>query len=149
MQQDPARAARTGTPGHVFVINLENRATTGCGLPGPPPLIFPGRCGHKGCCSRIITSRRQRVRFARAESDHQPLRKKGYIDHQTLSHDAYIKFIEDDFLHGQRIDPATDERPDPPAGVRENNPLLGDRTKAFDFNQPPLPPFILNNATTY
>jgi len=25
MQQDPARAARTGTPGHVFVINLENK----------------------------------------------------------------------------------------------------------------------------
>jgi len=78
-----------------------------------------------------------------------PYAKKGYIDHQTLSQDAYFKFIEDDFLHGQRIDPATDGRPDPRPGVRENNPLLGDLTKAFDFNQPPLPPLILNNATTY
>ena len=34
------------------------------------------------------------------------MRKKGYIDHQTLSFDAYDKFIEDDFLNGQRIDPA-------------------------------------------
>ena len=24
--------------------------------------------------------------------------KKGFIDHQALSHDAYVKFIEDDFL---------------------------------------------------
>jgi hypothetical protein len=78
-----------------------------------------------------------------------PYAKKGYIDHQTLSHDAYIKFIEDDFLHGQRLDPATDGRPDPRPGVRENNPLLGDLTQAFDFNQTPLPPLIMPNATTY
>ena len=37
-----------------------------------------------------------------------PYAKKGYIDHQTLSFDAYLKFIEDDFLGGQRIDPKTD-----------------------------------------
>lgn len=32
----------------------------------------------------------------------------GTIDHQTLSHDAYVKFIEDLFLNRQRLDPATD-----------------------------------------
>ena len=42
-----------------------------------------------------------------------PYAKQGYIDHQTLSFDAYLKFIEDDFLGGQRLDPATDGRPDP------------------------------------
>ena len=78
-----------------------------------------------------------------------PYAKQGYIDHQTLSQDAYLKFIEDDFLHGQRLDPATDGRPDPRPDVRENSPLLGDLTKAFDFNQAPLPPHILANATTY
>lgn len=78
-----------------------------------------------------------------------PYAKKGNIDHQILSHDAYIKFIEDDFLNGQRIDPATDSRPDPRPGVRENNPLLGNLTQDFDFNQPPSPPLILPNATTY
>ena len=29
-----------------------------------------------------------------------PYARRGFIDHQTLSHDAYIKFIEDDFLGG-------------------------------------------------
>jgi hypothetical protein len=54
-----------------------------------------------------------------------PYAKQGYIDHQTLSHDAYVKFIEDDFLYGQRLDPQTDGRPDPRPDVRENNPQLG------------------------
>ncbi|XAS63743.1 alkaline phosphatase family protein [Micrococcaceae bacterium Sec5.8] len=78
-----------------------------------------------------------------------PYAKKGYIDHQTLSHDAYIKFIEDDFLHGQRLDPATDGRPDARPGVRETSPILGDLSLAFDFNQAPLKPLILQNAATY
>ena len=30
-----------------------------------------------------------------------PYAKRGYIDHQMLSFDAYAKFIEDDFLGGQ------------------------------------------------
>src|SRR5439155_29212 len=34
-----------------------------------------------------------------------PYARRGYIDHQTLSFDAYVKFIEDDFLNGQRLDP--------------------------------------------
>jgi phospholipase C len=42
-----------------------------------------------------------------------PYAKRGFIDHQTLSFDVYLKVIEDDFLHGQRIDPKTDGRPDP------------------------------------
>ena len=45
-----------------------------------------------------------------------PYAKRGYIDHQVLSFDAYLKFIEDDFLHGQRLDPKTDGRPGPAAG---------------------------------
>ena len=40
--------------------------------------------------------------------------------HQTVSHDAYVKFIEDDFLGGRRLDPRTDRRPDPRPDVREN-----------------------------
>ena len=49
-----------------------------------------------------------------------PYAKPGYVDHQTLSFDAYDKFIEDDFLGGQRLDPRTDGRPDPRPDVREN-----------------------------
>ncbi len=72
-----------------------------------------------------------------------PYAKKGYIDHQILSHDAYLKFIEDDFLHGQRIDPKTDGRPDSRPDVRENEPLLGNLVKDFDFSQMPRHPVIL------
>lgn len=78
-----------------------------------------------------------------------PYARKGYIDHQVLSQDAYLKFIEDDFLGGERIDPATDGRPDNRPGVRENNPQLGDLANSFDFSQAPLPPLIVPNATTY
>jgi len=65
------------------------------------------------------------------------------IDHQQLSHDAYAKFIEDTFLGGERIDPATDGRPDPRPDVREDNSGLGDLRSEFDFNQTPQPPLIL------
>ncbi len=57
-----------------------------------------------------------------------PYAKSAYIDHQALSFDAYDKFIEDDFLHGQHLDPRTDGRPDPRPDVRETVPILGDLT---------------------
>jgi phospholipase C len=72
-----------------------------------------------------------------------PYARSGYIDHQMLSHDAYNKFIEDDFLNSQRLNPATDGRPDPRPAVRESNPSLGDLSNEFDFNQAPRAPFIL------
>jgi phospholipase C len=72
-----------------------------------------------------------------------PYAKRGYVDHQTLSFDAYLKFVEDDFLGGQRIDPATDGRPDPRVKVRENVKILGDLTSDFDFTQAPRPPETL------
>jgi phospholipase C len=72
-----------------------------------------------------------------------PYARQGYIDHQTLSFDAYLKFIEDRFLGGQRLDPNTDGRPDSRPTVRENLPILGDLTEDFDFSQSPRPPLVL------
>jgi phospholipase C len=72
-----------------------------------------------------------------------PYAKRGFIDHQTLSFDAYLKFIEDDFLHGQRINPHTDGRPDPRPDVRENARVLGNLANDFDFDQRPRRPHIL------
>jgi phospholipase C len=72
-----------------------------------------------------------------------PYAKRGYIDHQTLSFDAYLKFIEDDFLAGARIDPRIDGRPDPRPNVREDKPILGDLARDFNFSQSPRPPLIL------
>ena len=72
-----------------------------------------------------------------------PYARPGYIDHQTLSFDAYLKFIEDVFLNGQRLDPHTDGRPDPRPTVRETVPQLGDLMLDFDFSQPPRPALVL------
>jgi phospholipase C len=72
-----------------------------------------------------------------------PYARKGYIDHQILSFDAYNKFIEDDFLGGARLDPRTDGRPDLRPTVREDVKILGDLRADFDFSQPPRPPVLL------
>jgi phospholipase C len=72
-----------------------------------------------------------------------PYAKPGFIDHQILSHDAYIKLIEDIFLGSQRLDPATDGRPDRRPTVREDVSILGNLLDDFDFNQAPRPPLIL------
>jgi phospholipase C len=72
--------------------------------------------------------------------------RKGYVDHQVLSHDAYVKFIEDDFLNGERINPKTDGRPDPREGVVEDEPQLGDLRSDFDFTQPPRPSLLVSGA---
>jgi phospholipase C len=72
-----------------------------------------------------------------------PYARKGYIDHQILSSDAYLKFIEDDFLGGARLDPKTDGRPDPRPDVRENLPILGNMAQDFNFSQPPRAPMLL------
>jgi phospholipase C len=74
--------------------------------------------------------------------------KAGYIDHQTLSFDAYVKFIEDDFLSGARIDPKTDRRPDLRPDVRENVSVLGDLRHDFDFSQTPRKPLVLPATST-
>jgi phospholipase C len=69
-----------------------------------------------------------------------PWARRGHIDHQALSFDAFNKFIEDDFLHRARIDPHTDGRPDPRPDVRENDPRLGNLARDFDFAQKPIAP---------
>jgi phospholipase C len=73
-----------------------------------------------------------------------PWAKGGTIDSQTLSFDAYLKFIEDLYMGGARLDPATDGRPDSRPTVREDVKILGDLRKEFDFHQDPIPPMILD-----
>jgi len=69
-----------------------------------------------------------------------PYARKGYIDHQTLSFDAYLKFVQDVFLSRQRLDPKTDGRPDPRPTVREDVGILGNLVNDFDFSQSPRKP---------
>jgi phospholipase C len=72
-----------------------------------------------------------------------PYAKSGYIDSQVLTSDAYLKFIEDDFLGGARLNPATDGRPDPRPDIRENAAILGNLINDFNFAQAPRPPMTL------
>jgi phospholipase C len=72
-----------------------------------------------------------------------PYAKRGYIDRQTLSFDAYAKFIEADFLDNARLNPRTDGRPDPRPDVRENARQLGRLVNDFDFSHAPRKPVLL------
>jgi len=90
-----------------------------------------------------------------------PYAKTGYVDHQVLTSDAYLKFIEDDFLNCEqpgestsvygckgspvsaRLNPTTDGRPDPRPDVRENVSILGNLLNDFDFSQAPRSPLLL------
>lgn len=73
-----------------------------------------------------------------------PWARAGHIDSQTLTFDAYLKLIQDLFLDGQRLDPATDGRPDSRPIVREDLAILGDLRYSFDFTSPPRPALILD-----
>jgi hypothetical protein len=54
-----------------------------------------------------------------------------------------MKFIEDDFMGGARLNPATDGRPDPRPDVRESSAKLGNLIYDFNFSQTPRPRMIL------
>jgi len=72
-----------------------------------------------------------------------PYARRGLVDHHTARLDSLVKFIEDDFLGGQRLDPKTDGRPDPRPSVRDGMPQIGNLAQDFDFHQKPRPPLIL------
>jgi phospholipase C len=73
-----------------------------------------------------------------------PYARHGFIDHQILSQDAYLRFIELRWLKGQSLNPRTDGRPDARPDVREKVRFLGSLLADFNFNRPPSPPLILN-----
>jgi len=102
-------------------------------------VLFLGRLG------RLLRSRQDPIVDLNAYGSRvpriviSPYAQHDYVDGETPSFDAYVKFIEDDFLAGQRLDPKTDGRPDPRPTVRETVPSLGDITQAFDFSARPCP----------
>ena len=59
-----------------------------------------------------------------------PYARRGFIDHQYGSLDAITRFIENDFLGGARLDPATDGRPDPRPGCPTQG---GQRRRSVGF----------------
>ena len=74
-----------------------------------------------------------------------PYAKKGYIDKQVLSHDAYLKFIEDVFTNGEGLVEGNGGRPDSqPAELPRGRAELGDLLCDFDFTQAPIAPMVLD-----
>ncbi len=71
-----------------------------------------------------------------------PYAKRGFVDSRLYTFDSYLKLIEDRFLGGERLDPATLSRPDGRKHVREN--IAKDLLNSFDFTQEPLPPLLLD-----
>ena len=127
--------------GQSYVTSLDQRGDEEPRLGLDRDLPRLGRLGRLLRPRRAADGRRERLRAAGAGHRHQPLREDAaYIDHQTLSFDAYDKFIEDDFLDGQRLNPATDGRPDPRPDVREDEKILGNLVDDFDFDQTPAGP---------
>jgi phospholipase C len=77
-----------------------------------------------------------------------PWVKPHTVDHTVYSHDAYRRFIENVFLDGAELDPASDGRPDNRPTVRDGLPQLGDLLSEFDFNQTPNPSLVLAACPT-
>jgi phospholipase C len=72
-----------------------------------------------------------------------PWVKPGLIDKQVLSHDAYLKFIEDLYTNGEGLDGGNGGRADNRPSYREGEPQLGDLLCDFDFSQQPIAPLVL------
>jgi phospholipase C len=68
-----------------------------------------------------------------------PWAKAGTIDHQTLSFDAYLRFIEDRFCDGERIS-QFDGRPDSRPTVREKVGILGGSHGGVRLHAEPVTP---------
>jgi phospholipase C len=78
-----------------------------------------------------------------------PWARQGYIDHQTLSFDAFLAIVENRFLGGERLDPLTDGWPDSRPTVRETAKQLGSLDRAFDFRGQPRKALVLPEFPGY
>ncbi len=125
--------------GQAYVTTLINSIMRSPCWDSTRDLPLVGRLGRVLRPRRPAGDRQRGLRLPRPRPGHQPVRAAGYIDHQQLSHDAYLKFIEDDFLEGQRLNPKTDGRPDSRTDVREEAPGLGNLVKRLRLQPAPAP----------
>jgi phospholipase C len=71
-----------------------------------------------------------------------PYSLTGYIDHQILTTDSFLKLIEDVFVNGESICQAG--RPDPRPDCRDQSTQLGNLANDFNFKQAPRAPLVLS-----
>ena len=91
----------------------------GTALAGPTALHAQGRCGYGPRLPLLVIS---------------PYAKQNFVDHTVTDQSSILRFIEDNWVGGQRIDGSFDSR----AGVLTN---------MFDFNNPQPEVLLLNEST--
>jgi phospholipase C len=89
-------------------------------LPGPHTAHAQGRCGYGPRLPLLVVS---------------PFAKRNYVDHSLTDQTSIIHFIEDNWLHGERL------------GDGSFDAIAGSLTGMFDFNNPNATKLILNEST--
>jgi phospholipase C len=97
-------------------------ALTGPGACGAPANgAFEDRCGYGPCLPLLLIS---------------PWAKQNYIEHTVTDQTSILRFIEDNWLHGARIDSSSFDN------------IAGSLNSMFDFRQDPLSINLLLNPAT-
>lgn len=89
-------------------------------LPGPNVMHAQGRCGYGPRLPLLVIS---------------PYAKRNYVDHTLTDQTSILRFIEDNWLDGQRITGSFDA-------------FAGTLTNMFDFKNPPRADKLLLNSST-
>ena len=89
-------------------------------LAGPDGEHVQGRCGHGPRLPFLVLS---------------PWAKRNFVDHTMTDQSSIIRFIEDNWLGGQRI------------GSGSFDSLAGPINNMFDFDHPQMQPFLLSPST--
>jgi phospholipase C len=89
-------------------------------LPGPQTAHAQGRCGYGPRLPLLVVS---------------PFAKKNYVDHTLTDQTSVLRFIEDNWLGGERV------------GGGSFDSIAGPMTGIFDFAHPDARPYLLNEST--
>jgi phospholipase C len=96
-----------------------------------PAGAFNDRCGYGMRMPMLVIS---------------PFAKRNYVDHAVTDTSSILRFIEDNWLGGMRIDDVT--RPAPMAGQKSFDKIAGSIQGMFDFDvHPNLSPLVLDGTT--
>lgn len=89
-------------------------------LPGPHTAHAQGRCGYGPRLPLLVVS---------------PFAKRNYVDHTLTDQTSVLRFIEDNWLGGERV------------GGGSFDAIAGPMTGMFDFNHPDAKQYILNDSS--
>ena len=132
----------------AYVTSAGQRGDARPGLEARPRSSSPGTTG---AASTTTSCRRRSTSTATAyacRARDQPVCPRGYVDHQTLSFDAYAKFIEDDFLRRRGSTRPTTGGPTRGPTCASTVSQLGNLVSDFDFARSRASPFYSRSTPT-